>query len=104
MNTGASPDPNLTGSNGQIQHIHLQCSHELHHCIHCDVVYCSKCIKEWKQQVWSGARMTNVPYYAPNLPITLYANISAPGIVSTLATSHNHDHANLGSLRSSKES
>lgn len=24
-----------------------ECKHELKHCTHCDVVYCSKCQREW---------------------------------------------------------
>lgn len=28
-------------------HKHEQCSHQLEHCSHCDIVYCSKCKKEW---------------------------------------------------------
>jgi len=42
-------------------HEHLPptiCAHELKHCSHCDVVYCEKCKREWKQ-------MANINEFAP---------------------------------------
>lgn len=32
-----------------MSHNHCHCNHELKHCEICDVVYCTKCSKEWKQ-------------------------------------------------------
>jgi hypothetical protein len=34
-------------------HKHCHCKHELKHCDHCDVVYCTKCDKEWMQHPYS---------------------------------------------------
>ncbi len=31
-------------------HEHNDCNHTLKHCSHCDVVYCSKCKREWGQK------------------------------------------------------
>ena len=31
------------------EHSYIGCEHELKHCSHCDVVYCEKCRREWKQ-------------------------------------------------------
>jgi len=34
-------------------HIHDSCDHSLKYCAHCDVVYCTKCHREWGHQSWS---------------------------------------------------
>lgn len=52
-----------------------QCKHELKHCAHCDVVYCEKCKKEWKetgkqydlwekfkQQEWNKPAKQTIPF------------------------------------------
>lgn len=31
-----------------------ECKHELKHCTHCDVVYCSKCQREWGKDTLQG--------------------------------------------------
>ena len=31
-------------------HKHCHCDHDLKYCSHCDVVYCTKCGKEWGQK------------------------------------------------------
>ena len=36
------------------EHSYIGCSHELKHCSHCDVVFCEKCRREWKQQATLG--------------------------------------------------
>lgn len=48
------------------EHSYLGCEHELKHCKHCDVVYCEKCKREWKQQ----ASIMNNPWASkgPNTP------------------------------------
>jgi hypothetical protein len=33
-------------------HEHCECKHELKHCPVCDVVYCTKCGKEWGKTVY----------------------------------------------------
>jgi len=34
-------------------HIHSKCNHELKYCEQCDIVYCEKCNKEWKKEIYS---------------------------------------------------
>lgn len=31
--------------------VQIKCEHELKHCEQCDIVYCTKCNKEWKAGV-----------------------------------------------------
>ena len=34
-------------------HNHDHCKHVLEYCEKCDVVYCTKCYKEWSQYNWT---------------------------------------------------
>ena len=43
------------------EHSYIGCEHELKHCKHCDVVYCEKCQREWKQQAFLGG-LQNSPW------------------------------------------
>lgn len=43
------------------QHHHCGCKHNLKHCEHCDVVYCTKCHKEWSSN-WCTLSTTTYPY------------------------------------------
>lgn len=45
------------------KHDHILCEHVLVHCIHCDVVHCKKCKREWGEQ-----KITYIPYTYPNYP------------------------------------
>lgn len=34
-------------------HNHSSCKHKLEFCEHCDVVWCSKCKKEWSRNIYT---------------------------------------------------
>jgi hypothetical protein len=40
-------------------HTHEHCFHELKYCSICDCVYCQKCGKEWKNNVWNTLSPSN---------------------------------------------
>jgi len=56
-----------TGGTNQLglqRHVHSTCSHELHHCAHCDIAYCGKCNKEWGQK----SQTSNWPFPGTPMP------------------------------------
>jgi len=58
-------------------HEHNECEHNLKHCAKCDVVYCTKCKKEW-----GGHSCNYWPYYPYYYPTT-----TAPWITYTVSGS-----------------
>lgn len=61
-------------------HEHNNCNHKLEYCRVCDVVYCSKCSREW------GSRK----YYYYQYPSYVYTNEGVQG-TTTVADSHIHE-------------
>lgn len=45
-----------------MSHYHSHCQHDLKYCNHCDIVYCTKCGREWGQQHY------HYSYTAPTYP------------------------------------
>jgi hypothetical protein len=52
-------------------HEHIECDHNLKYCSKCDVVYCTKCSKEW-----GGHK-----YYWYSQPYTIYTGVNTDGTV-----------------------
>ena len=44
-------------------HYHNHCDHNLKHCGHCDVVYCTKCGREWGHN-YGWYTTSTYPYYS----------------------------------------
>lgn len=65
-------------------HEHNHCHHELKHCSICNVVYCTKCGKEWGGTNW-------YPYYPPLQPYTPYWTTTGD-IKFIDGTTTNHTH------------
>ncbi len=52
-------------------HNHDHCEHEMAFCKECNVAYCKKCGKEWKEQTW-----TWFPYQPSTTPGVFYRDAS----------------------------
>ena len=60
------------------------CQHDLRHCPCCDTVYCGKCGKEWKQQVW---------HYTPYTITWASTNSEPIRYDTTITCSHQGEHS-----------
>lgn len=52
-------------------HKHNHCNHELKYCDHCDVVYCTKCSREWGNKVTYTFSTSPWIWYYYNVPYTV---------------------------------
>lgn len=61
-------------------HEHNECEHELKYCKKCDVVYCTKCKREWNDHVpnykYSWYVSTTMPYWEKDWGIICDTNVS----------------------------
>lgn len=65
-------------------HEHGCCEHCLHHCGHCDVVYCCKCERKW------GGYTYYQPCYSP-YTTTIVSGTTSGGTAGTAdACAHEH--------------
>ena len=47
LNTPSGDYPPKREYNLNYQHTHVNCQHTINYCSTCDMVYCTKCAKEW---------------------------------------------------------
>ncbi len=58
------------------EHKQCQCEHELKYCSNCDMVYCTKCEKEWKYNYYYYT------WYNHTYPIAYYNSAEQPPIIT----------------------
>ena len=81
---------------GKHNHSYNGCNHILQHCTHCDVVYCTKCSREWTaggNYIWDKLKeydrnWKTTPYYVGD-DLRKYTVTS--GAIALNAGGHAHD-------------
>ena len=65
------------------EHAYIGCEHALKHCKHCDVAYCEKCKREWKQPADNRASDYFKKIQAQPFPPTNFgtSGMAAPRVV-----------------------
>lgn len=74
-------------------HTYNGCNHNLQHCTHCDVVYCTKCSKEWSSTNYAWSFLKDYEYNKKTTPYYVGDDLSRYNVVSLQGGSGGHSHA-----------